>query len=105
MFGLVVEIFLKLMALMTVVDKLDGLLEADGDEETDNDGGDVDTEVAPGAGGVWCGGWTSSMGVASCRISEGVAEGSRIGTCSVGGACGVGAGAEMSCGAGDGSGF
>jgi hypothetical protein len=31
-----------------LVDALDGLLEADGDEKTDDDGGDVDEEVAPG---------------------------------------------------------
>jgi hypothetical protein len=38
--------------LVAVVQELDRLLEADGDEETDNDGGDVEEEVAPGAGGV-----------------------------------------------------
>jgi hypothetical protein len=37
------------MELMKV---LHGLFEADGDEEADDDGGDVDEEVAPGAGGV-----------------------------------------------------
>ena len=38
--------------LVAVVDVLDGLLEAYGDEEAENDGGDVDEEIAPGAGGV-----------------------------------------------------
>jgi hypothetical protein len=37
---------------MAVVEVLDGLFEADGDEESEDDGGDVDEEVAPGAGGV-----------------------------------------------------
>ena len=37
---------------MAVVDGLDGLLEADGDDEADDDGGDVDEEVAPGVGGA-----------------------------------------------------
>jgi hypothetical protein len=34
-----------------MVDELDGLLEADGDEQADDDGGDVDEEVFPGVGG------------------------------------------------------
>jgi hypothetical protein len=38
--------------LMAVVEVLDGLFEAYGDEEAEDDGGDVDEEVAPGAGGV-----------------------------------------------------
>jgi hypothetical protein len=38
--------------LMTVVEVFDSLFEADGDEEPDDDGGDVDEEVAPGAGGM-----------------------------------------------------
>jgi hypothetical protein len=38
--------------LMAVMEVLDGLFEADGDEEAEDDGGDVDEEVAPGAGGV-----------------------------------------------------
>jgi hypothetical protein len=45
---------------MAVVEVLDGLLEANGDEEAEDDGGDVDEEVAPRGGGV-VGGWTSSM--------------------------------------------
>ena len=52
LFGLVVEVFLELVALVAVVDGFDGLFEGDGDEEADDDGGDVDEEVAPGAGGV-----------------------------------------------------
>ena len=47
----VVEIGFELMALMLVVKELDGLLEADSDEQTNADGGDVDEEVAPGVGG------------------------------------------------------
>ena len=35
------------MAMMKV---FDGLFEADGDEEANDDGGDVDEEVAPGGG-------------------------------------------------------
>jgi hypothetical protein len=50
--GLVVEVFLELVALVTVVDEFDGLLEGYGDEEADDDGDDVDEEVSPGAGGV-----------------------------------------------------
>jgi hypothetical protein len=41
------------MELMAVVQYLDGLLEADGYEESDYDGGDVDEEVSPGVSGVW----------------------------------------------------
>ena len=37
---------------MTVMEVLDGLFEADGDEEAEDNGGDVDEEVAPGGGGV-----------------------------------------------------
>jgi hypothetical protein len=56
------EISFELVALMAVVDGFDGLFEADGDEQANDDGGDVDEEVAPGAGGVvrwvdfehWC---------------------------------------------------
>jgi hypothetical protein len=35
-----------------MVDVFDGLLEADGDEQTDDDGGDVDEEVFPRVRGV-----------------------------------------------------
>jgi hypothetical protein len=52
LFGFVVEVFLELMALVTVMDELDGLLEGYGDEEADDDGDDVNEEVAPGGGGV-----------------------------------------------------
>jgi hypothetical protein len=41
-----------LAQLMAVVDSLDGLLNSDGDEQADDDGGDVDEEVAPGVGGL-----------------------------------------------------
>jgi hypothetical protein len=37
---------------MAIVHGFDGLFEADGDEQAEDDGGDVDEEVAPGAGGV-----------------------------------------------------
>jgi hypothetical protein len=50
--GFVVQVFLELMALVAVMDRLDSLFKADGDEEAEDDGGDVDEEVAPGAGGV-----------------------------------------------------
>jgi hypothetical protein len=36
---------------MAVVDRLDRLLQTDGDDEADDDGGDVDEEVFPGVGG------------------------------------------------------
>jgi hypothetical protein len=70
LFGLVAEVFLELMALVAVMDELDGLFEGYGDEETDDDGDDVDEEVSPGGGGV-VGGWTSSIGVGSCECSKG----------------------------------
>jgi len=54
--------------LLAVVDELDGLFEGDGDEEADDDGCDVDEEVAPVLA-AWCGGWTSSMGLGSCGVS------------------------------------
>jgi hypothetical protein len=50
MFGF--ELIEQLTALMAVMDELDSLLEADGDEEADADGGDVDEEVFPGVGGL-----------------------------------------------------
>ena len=46
------ELFAGLVREMTVVEVLDGLFEAYGDEKAEDDGGDVDEEVAPGAGGV-----------------------------------------------------
>jgi len=49
--GFVVELGFELMALMVVVESFDGLLQGDGDEEADADGGDVDEEVAPGVDG------------------------------------------------------
>jgi hypothetical protein len=41
-----------LVELMLMMEVFDGLLEAYGDEEPDDDGGNVDEEIAPGAGGV-----------------------------------------------------
>jgi len=40
------------MALVEMVNCLDGLFAADGDEEPDGDGSDVDEEIASGGGGV-----------------------------------------------------
>jgi hypothetical protein len=37
--------------LITVVEEFDGLLEADGEEEADRDGANVDEEVGPGVSG------------------------------------------------------
>jgi hypothetical protein len=50
--------------LLPVVEVLDGLLEADGNEQTDDDSGEVDEEVLPSMEDSW-GAWTSSMGRAS----------------------------------------
>jgi hypothetical protein len=50
--GFDAKVVFQLMALVTVVEGLDGLLETDGDEQADGDGGDMDEEVSPGAGGV-----------------------------------------------------
>jgi len=36
---------------VTMMEVFDGLLETDGDEQTDDDGRDVDEEVFPGVGG------------------------------------------------------
>jgi hypothetical protein len=47
-----VEIRFELVKLMAVMDGLDGLLKADGDEQAEDDGGDMDKEVSPGAGSV-----------------------------------------------------
>ena len=58
--GLDVHLLFEVFALMVMVDGFDALLEADGDEQANGDGGDVDEEVAPGVGGGW-GGWTSSI--------------------------------------------
>jgi hypothetical protein len=38
--------------LVAVVEVLDGLLKADGDEDAEDDGGEVDEEVAAGSCGV-----------------------------------------------------
>jgi hypothetical protein len=62
--GFVVEVFLKLVALMTVMDVFDGLLDAYGDAKANDDGGDVDEEVAPGVGGVM--GWVD---IEQCIVS------------------------------------
>ena len=46
------KIFSGLMQEVAMVNELDGLFEADGDEQADDDGGDVDEEVSPGGGGM-----------------------------------------------------
>ena len=46
------HLFREFGALMTMMDCFDHLLEADGDAEAEDDGGDVDKEVAPGGSGV-----------------------------------------------------
>ena len=46
------ELFASLVREVTVMEVLDGLFEADGDEEAQDDSGDVDEEVSPCAGGV-----------------------------------------------------
>ncbi|MGD0649410.1 MAG: hypothetical protein ABR971_15605, partial [Acidobacteriaceae bacterium] len=48
-----VEVGFELVALVAMMQRLNGLLEADGDEQANADGGDVKKEVAPGmSGGV-----------------------------------------------------
>jgi hypothetical protein len=46
------EGFAGLGDLAPMVEIFDGLLEADGDQQAEDDGGDVDEEVAPGGGSV-----------------------------------------------------
>ncbi len=50
-FGFDAQALLELMSLMAVVGCFNRLLQTDGDEQTDADGGDVDEEVLPGVGG------------------------------------------------------
>jgi len=50
-FGLGAHLLHQHLSLVAMVEGFDGLLEADGDEQADADGGDVDEEVAPGVGG------------------------------------------------------
>jgi hypothetical protein len=51
-FALVAEEFAGFGDLVAVVEVFNGLLEADGNEKAEDDGGDVDEEVAPAGGGV-----------------------------------------------------
>jgi hypothetical protein len=51
-YALCVQVFLELVALVTVVDGFDGLFQPDRDEEAEDDGCDVDEEVAPCGGGM-----------------------------------------------------
>jgi hypothetical protein len=50
--GLVVQVLEELLTLVMMVDELNRLLETDGDDEADDDGGDVDEEVFPGVDGL-----------------------------------------------------
>ena len=52
MFVLLAESFTGFYEIVVVVKGFDCLLKTDGDEEADDDGGDMDEEVAPGVGGV-----------------------------------------------------
>jgi len=47
------QLVFHLMSLMTTVEEFYCLLKADGDEQANDDGGDVDKEVPPGVGGVF----------------------------------------------------
>jgi len=51
-FGFAVKIALKLVELVGAMKELDSLFETHCDEQTDDDSGDVDAEVAPGSGGM-----------------------------------------------------
>ena len=51
-FSFLAHVLGKLVALTAMMDRLDRLFEPDGDEEAEDDGGDVDEELAPAAGGV-----------------------------------------------------
>ena len=53
MFALAAKRFAEIATLVGAVDGFDGLLQADGDEQADGDGGDVNDEVAPSMGGVF----------------------------------------------------
>jgi hypothetical protein len=55
LFGLVGQGGLQNAAFVGAVQGFNGLFEADGDEQADDDGGEVDEEVAPGVG--WVVGW------------------------------------------------
>jgi len=49
---LLIDVLAGFAGLAEMVEVLDGLFEAHGDDEAEDDGGDVDEEVAPGLGGV-----------------------------------------------------
>ena len=51
----VAQVVFELVALVKVMEVFDGLFEADGDEEADGDGDDVDEEVGPGVVGLMWG--------------------------------------------------
>ena len=51
--ALVGESLPGLRHFVVIMNGLDGLLEADGDDEAKDDGGDVDEEVSPGVSGVF----------------------------------------------------
>ena len=64
--------------LVATVEVLDGLFQANGDEEAYDDGGDMEEEVSPGGGGVV--GWVDVKHVG--RLAQGVS----VGGCAGGGA-------------------
>jgi hypothetical protein len=68
-FGFALEGFAGFAEFVVLVDALDELLEADGDDEADDDGRDVDEEVAPGVGGGV--GWVDVEHKKECMRVEG----------------------------------
>ena len=72
------EAFSGSVDLVATVEVLDGLFQANGDEEAYDDGGDMEEEVSPGGGGVV--GWVDVKHVG--RLAQGVS----VGGCAGGGA-------------------
>ncbi len=64
-FALAGEGFAGFADFVVVVDDFDRLLEADGDEQANDDGGDVEEEVGPGVGGLV--GWMDVEHKTECR--------------------------------------
>ncbi len=52
LFGLAAKISLQLLALVPVMEQFHRLFQADGNHQPENNGGNVDEEVAPGGRGV-----------------------------------------------------
>jgi hypothetical protein len=65
---LVLNICACVAGLVALVDVLDGLFEADGDDEAEDDGGDVDEEVFPRGSGVVSGVYVEHGGWLRCRV-------------------------------------